>query len=171
MQIDKEKAAEIIKMLRAGAGLEAAAVVVGVEPYVAKNWHTAGLAYPDGPCGDFARRVEQTRASLLAQTERTVFQNAIDARDSATAKWLLAKLAPEKYGEKGSTQLAATVVRRIIRRLRQMRDRLNAEDGDAILAIETLIEELDGAVPPSPKQTKSPPVFQYPSPVDDRDDE
>lgn len=152
MRFDAEKAAEIIKVMRAGSGLEAAAVLAGVEPDVAKQWWWLGQEERSGPRAKFAKDVDKARARLFAGAERTVYHNAIQNKDSGDARWLLSKLAPERYGDNRTQQEAIRwVLVTVIERLRVLRADLSAGRGEAIVLIDVVIEEFLAGLPPPKK--------------------
>lgn len=96
----KVKAAEILGLVKGGAGVVRAAEMAGVSPRTVRRWCRDGERNPQGKYGKFSRDIQAAKAGLLANCEQTLFHSAIKERDSADAKWLLTKLAPDEYGDK-----------------------------------------------------------------------
>lgn len=155
MDIDREKAAEIVKLMRAGLNLEKAAVVAGVAPQEAEGWYSLGQVEPDGPCGAFANRVERARATMISNAESMLRQNAILCLERPSLKHALL----ESRGQKSDRRAALRQVgNSILDRLRKIRN-------DVCDEIDTLIAELDEEKPPFPLKNEAIRTLHYVDPA------
>lgn len=98
-KFSREKANEIVNLMRGGASQGRAAELAGVSSEAIRLWRRRGEREDaQGQQSDytsFAVAVGRIEASVLAQCERTLVRSATVERNVGSAKWLLSRLLPE----------------------------------------------------------------------------
>ena len=91
----------LLKSVKLGMTLALAAQRAGITPQTAHNWRKRGEEEGDGPFFDFSVELARARSQGVATLLGKVWE-AIANGDVASARWLLAHLEPEAFGDKGA---------------------------------------------------------------------